>query len=569
MASSVDADVGRRRADVAFVIAAAVAASVILFVGRQLTFRTDEWKFIAFDSGSVAAYLEPHNEHWSTVPHLLYGAVLALVGLRSYLPYLGVLVAIHLVAVAGVYVLVRRRQTAWFALAVTLPLLLLGSGAENLLWAFQMGFVSSVAAGVWAFAMLEDRRSWAGPAAATVLVVSLAASAMGVFFLAASIVRGIIDPATRHRTVWLAIPVAAFVLWFLAYGRTGVGTRPVAGVADTAAFALRGTIWSVTRAFGLDGGGLAPAVGSVLGVALLAVGFGLLGWLVIVRRTMPALAVGAAVGLVGMYILIAYARAGLPGDFAGRSRYVYVAAPLLAVFLSDLLAGLFGRGRPPATALALLSPLLVVAIVANLLDLGTLGRILRTQAERTRAELTVIQSHPDATWMDEASLSVGMPRLGTLRGLLAKYGSPTRDAWLASAAPSPDRQTLDQAYARLAGSGFTVGPIGPGRPGVPTAALTDRDVAIQPAGRCIAVTPAGPAPSVTLEVPGGGGLDLSGDADATAWLGYQLPPTKERNVTVPLLAGQSAHIAVPDVGDGSTWQVRVAPTGPTTICTTG
>ena len=80
-----------------------------------------------------------------------------IVELRSYLPYLAQVIALHLAAVTGAYVLMRRRVGPFAATLLALPLLLLGAGAENLFWAFQTGFVGSVAFGIWALVLIEQR----------------------------------------------------------------------------------------------------------------------------------------------------------------------------------------------------------------------------------------------------------------------------------------------------------------------------------------------------------------------------------------------------------------------------
>ena len=49
----------------------------LLIIGRHLTFWQDEWAFIGVDPSGLGSYLEPHNEHWSTVPLILYRGVLA------------------------------------------------------------------------------------------------------------------------------------------------------------------------------------------------------------------------------------------------------------------------------------------------------------------------------------------------------------------------------------------------------------------------------------------------------------------------------------------------------------
>src|SRR5690349_10903543 len=75
-----------------------IAAAVLLFENRGQWFYGDDFEFI-FNRGlghSVYGLFTPHNEHWSTVPILVYRALFNIFGLRSYTPYVVVLVALHI-----------------------------------------------------------------------------------------------------------------------------------------------------------------------------------------------------------------------------------------------------------------------------------------------------------------------------------------------------------------------------------------------------------------------------------------------------------------------------------------
>ena len=139
-----------------FLLAAAVAAVVLLWLGAGLTFFADEWAFIEVRSlGDPSTWFTPHNEHWSTLPILLYRSLVESVGLGSYMPYLAVLIGLHLVVATLAFALVRRSCGSWLALAAGVVVLFLGNGFENLYWAFQIGFVGSLALGLAAILVLD------------------------------------------------------------------------------------------------------------------------------------------------------------------------------------------------------------------------------------------------------------------------------------------------------------------------------------------------------------------------------------------------------------------------------
>ncbi|MDT7613404.1 MAG: hypothetical protein QOF00_851, partial [Pseudonocardiales bacterium] len=150
--------IGRRRFDrstVVLVVALAIGLPLLLWLGRGLTFFSDEWAFIESRSlGDPGTWLPPHNEHWSTLPVIAYRLLVETVGLRTYVPYLAVVVALHGLVVTLVFVAVRRSSGPFAAVAVAILLLCYGSGFENLYWGFQTGFVGATAFGVAALLAL-------------------------------------------------------------------------------------------------------------------------------------------------------------------------------------------------------------------------------------------------------------------------------------------------------------------------------------------------------------------------------------------------------------------------------
>jgi hypothetical protein len=145
--------------------------AVTLWLGRNLWFCNDECDFLRRNLGSLTDLLRPHNEHWVTTAFLAYGSLKLLVGTASYMPYLLLLAATHVFMAAGVYQLVAPRSR-WFAIFCFTLLFFLGSGEENQLWAFQVGFVIASGFGAWALVMADRRR----PLAAALLLVASTAS---------------------------------------------------------------------------------------------------------------------------------------------------------------------------------------------------------------------------------------------------------------------------------------------------------------------------------------------------------------------------------------------------------
>lgn len=125
--------------------------SALVVLSRGQWFFGDEWDFLLFRGVAHPAVgvFYPHNEHWSTLPILWYRAVFQVFALRSYWPYLLSLFAIHLAVVHLLWrCVIRAGVPASIATVGAAAFGLFGAGSENLLWAFQIGFVGSLAAGL-------------------------------------------------------------------------------------------------------------------------------------------------------------------------------------------------------------------------------------------------------------------------------------------------------------------------------------------------------------------------------------------------------------------------------------
>lgn len=435
-------------ADAPFIVVALASGVWLLYLGRSLTFWFDEWRSITFD-GELIDYFQPVNEHWSTVPLLLYRATFEVVELRSYLPYLAELVLLHLVAVTAAYVLMRRRLGAPTAVLLALPLLLLGVGAENLYWAFQTGFVASVAFGLWALVLVERKgpRSWIG--VSFLLIASLAASGIGLFFLVALAARTSTEARYRRRTLATLPPAVVYLFWHAAFGRDALGTTgELAGPFAVIRFTLAGVGYSVEALAGLD----RLPTERVVGVLVVAVLAG-----IAVRRTLAGrqqgLAIGCLLGLVSMYALIGVARAELDFDYTTRGRYVYVAGFFVVLCVADLLqrSELLETGRVRSGMAIATGAVLVLAwvVAININSLLTVRTQFQFQADVTRAVIELALENEGAPWLDpEAGLDL-MPPAGELPALIEEHGSPLEDEYFPWVVPLPQAAACADARRYL------------------------------------------------------------------------------------------------------------------------
>lgn len=338
------ADVLVPRARLIVAIAAVIVVAVILFATRTYTFYFDEWTFITTaPDWTLATYFEPHNEHPAILFQLVYAALLHTVGLRAYWPYMAVLLLAHVANLLLLFELVRRRSGELIGVAAALLLLLLGAGWEDLLWAFQMAWLASVAFGLGALLLLQTPRRT--PFAAALVAISLAFSGVGLVFAVAATVQILVTRDRRRELVWL-VPVGVAVLaWWAAFGRLGTHPNPqptTANLLIDPIYALWGLGAAVAGIVG-EGGWFGPPllVAATAGVAW--------RWW---RSGADPFVIGLAAGLVAFYLVAGLSRAQLGVQQGGASRYVYVGAVPWLILLGDAARGLPWRGtwRPALAA---------------------------------------------------------------------------------------------------------------------------------------------------------------------------------------------------------------------------
>lgn len=297
-----------------------VACAVILFFARQRTFYYDEYDFILTRSlGDPGTWFRPHNEHLVLVPLLVYRFIFEVLGVGTsvYWPYLVPVLICHGLVALALFEIIRREAGFRAALVAATVLLLLGSGGENLLWAFQLGFVLSAAVGMSALA-LDDRHP---RLAFALLCIGAASSAIGLFY------------------------VVALAIWRLQHGRPAValgilpllyvGWYVIAGAHSAYAAITLGSFVVLPLYLAV---GITTSLAGLTGLwspatALLAL---LLPRLV---RTHTPLVVTALGGLAAEYLILGLGRAGMGNvNQGGSSLYIYIAATFWLLLVPWLLA---------------------------------------------------------------------------------------------------------------------------------------------------------------------------------------------------------------------------------------
>jgi hypothetical protein len=289
-----------------FTAAAVLAVVLILGLTAGLSFSGDEWSYIVDRRLTFESMLQPHNEHLVFLHVLVYRGMVELLGTSSYLPFLVALMVAHVAMTAGVLVLMRRVVPLEGALAAAVLMLFLGTGFDNLVWAFQVGFVGAAALGVWAMAS-ADRPALA----ALLLTAALWTQGDGLFYLAPTAV-------LLGRRWWVvAFPIATYAVW---YATVGHGAVTTSGPFLEYALRLTGSVFG-----GVSGVGW--LVGLAVG-ALIVVGLA-------IRRPSRFVLAGV-IGLASQVAILSISRAHFGPEQAEAPRYIYVAAPFVFLMLSGI-----------------------------------------------------------------------------------------------------------------------------------------------------------------------------------------------------------------------------------------
>ncbi|HEX5587442.1 MAG TPA: hypothetical protein VFZ17_09050 [Acidimicrobiia bacterium] len=468
-------------------VAGLAAATLILYVGRGTSFFLDEWWFIARRrGGGIDSFLDSHNGHLTAIPVAVYKILLATVGLRSYVPYRVVLVGFHLLTCALLFVYLRRRAPAVYAVAATVLMLFLGHAWEDLLWAFQITFLLSAATGIAALLLL-DRRDRAGDVGAMVAVAaSIASGGIGLVFAGGVLVELLWTRRDQRRLWIVGVPLAAYAVWQLAYGGADGSLENFSHLV------------SFTNTLAGDAGRALVGTSVLAGAAVAAV---VVAVVVQVVRTWPIsgrFANTIAMPL-GFWALLTYSR----GDFGVGNRYTYLSVLFLILVGAEVVA------KAPS-ARALPRPVVVVGAAALVLVLSfsvidnvrafSDGRsVLTGFAARDGARFSALMLASDRAARDAAIFRpTSGPKAGGIIDALTELDFPTLDADALLAQREDAREEADNTIALALGRVVDVGSDATGDPTARDFTVEGSAGTLQQDGACLTLTAGGPSGDVTL-----------------------------------------------------------------------
>jgi hypothetical protein len=540
---------------------------VLLYCNRDQWFFGDEWDFIGHRGVFRAerSLWAPHSEHWSTLPILIYRGLYARYGLLTYVPYVAVLLLLHVAVTHLLWrLLVRANVDPLLATALSAVFMLLGAGSENLLWAFQIGFIGSIALGLATLLLVNHDGAWGrrDVAAWGVSVAGLMFAGLSVTMVGAAGLTVLMRRGWRQAALFVAVPGIVYLVWFSLIGNQNVGSseRTLDDFFRYPEYIWNGLRTAVEQTVGFPGAGAIIVLGLaafLLRRAGLASG-----------PAAPAFA--CAFAAVMQFAIIAAGRATLGFDQPAASRYIYIVIalvlPAMGLALNELVtrpltsgpsAG--GSAAPGRRAVVCLVLLLVAVHNGGLLRDRSKGE--KRMEQRLKAQIlaagqlvsspaVVLGGHPEP----EFSPDIEVDDLRRMH----------RDGKL----PAPERITAEDRLAAATVLQYAVAPNE--LPAPFTAPVVDGVVGAtdeRVGGGCMLVFPAGLAPEVHLVAgaPMSVRVTTLVSGELTGYLRIFTPAIRTSEPQVDKVrAGVPVYVNVTAMVDQVV--IRVPPSGATEVC---
>lgn len=549
---------------IALIWAVGIAAGLLLYLGSKLGFFLDDWEFLVYRPGFTEhTILSPHGENIVVGPILVYKGLLATLGMSSAFPFHAIATLAFLISCVLLFVLLRERVGDLPALCCTIVLLFFGNAAEDLLWAFQIGYFVSMAAGLGMLLALQRESDRADLLATILLTVSVLFSSLGLPFLLAALIEVVTRSDRLRRVYVVVIPAAVFAVWWLGWGRTAESSISVHNVLKTPAFIFEGIAWSV---------------GSLLGITLHRLNFGMTV-LAVPATILIVLAVWRIWQLRGgsrwLWVEIAalvgfWGLAGLnqmEGREPGASRYQYVGAIFVLLVAAELLRGV----RIPKLATAALVVVAGFSLTVNtymLLHSYDTSYHPTTQIEKAdlaALEITRETVEPGFVLSEEVA-DTSFVHIEAWAYFLARdeYGSAAYSQGELARAPQEARYAADKvmfaalriAISEIPGADFPAN----------ASAAVGSTVAV-PAQGCVSIPGDGSAHAISM--PSGGVALKAGAKPATGLEMWRFSsPGAESAIefSEPVEPGTGLEIPVPPDLSDTPWKLRFESQATTVAC---
>ena len=529
-------------------MAVLTSAILILSLNSQLTFIADDWELlVARDGLSADTVFKPFHENIVVGPVLVYKVLQSTFGMSSAMPFYAVSISLFLASAVLLFAYLRSRVGDWLALVAALLILFLGAAFEDLLWAFQLGYFASAAAGLGMLLALDredERGDWI---ACGLLVVSIAFSSLGLVFLGGAIADLILGRQPRLRRLFVVLlPAALFAFWWLVWGH-----EAESHLSGENATGLLGYVYDAAAAGVVSLLGLATDDGTSLDQAHLIWGQILVPLVaaLVAFRIWRDRGVSRGLAIALAMALAFWVLAGLNRSderFPTSSRYQYPSALFLLLVIGESLRGI----RLPRPALVL------ATVGAALAAIGGVSLMEREHEERWRPAADAVRSSLAAVELTGRSANPAFPvtfppnptvPAARYLGAARDYGSPAYSEAELTKRPEPERGGADLTMAQALG--------------VSLASPQSGDVRCQ---RLTATASGGTGIAIRH-----GGLTIANQDTAPVEVMLKRFAEGEFSVSLgPVDSGVKTALVIPQDAAKRPWQLGLRGGGPVRLCTT-
>lgn len=530
-----------------------LSGALLLYMGRGLSFFYDDWDWVLHDyGGGLHTLLVAHVGNISVFPVAVYKVLFHVVGLNHYAVFRSVVIVLHLVSGGLVFVLAARRVPRVPALLASALILFLGAAWEDLIWAFQVGYMLSITGGLATWVLLEREGSRNELAAMLCLLVAAGSSSLGIPLLIGVAVE--LAWQRRWRSGWIVvIPALLYGIWYLTNGESEITTNSLINApgfaADLAAAAFGGLVGR-----GLEWGRPLALAGLIIVVSRL-------------MRPRPVSARLAGLLATGLSLWAVTAAARSTISQPETSRYIYLGAVVIVLVGVELLRDVTITPR----AIALATVIVGVCVVTGLTVLHAGSGSRRASSTTVTAELGALELaaayvppeyRPDPVLAPQV---VAGPYLHTVRAI---GSSPADTPAQIIAADSAVRTLVDEDLIRL-----EHGSLGPASSATKVSGsypLLANVMGSQPARGpvCWSTTAVGPNTYTEFLLPWRGLLiRATAQAVGVAVRRFSAPLGGVALGIVP--AGQAAVVKFPVDASGRPWFVRLSSGAPAEVCGVG
>jgi hypothetical protein len=443
---------GNRAPALGLAAAVALSAFLLLRLDSQLTFIADDWELLVVREGwGPGVFLEPFNENIVVGPAVVFKLLLAVFGMDSALPFYLVSISLFLVSAVLLWLYARARVGDWLALVAAASVLFLGAAFEDLLWAFQIGYFGSMAAGLGTLLAFDREDERWDALACGLLVVSLAFSSLGLVFVAAAIVDVLMGRRPRGRRLYIVmLPMLLFAIWWAGWGHDAESHLSGENLTDVFGWVFDAAAAGIVSLLGLatDDGTSPDQPHLIWGQILVPIVALAVGLRVYRDR---GLSKGLAVALVlalAFWILAGLNRS--PERFPTSSRYQFPSAVFLLLVGAEALRGIRLPKLVPAVAAAVVLAASISGI--SLMEAEHEER-WEPAANSIRSSLAAINLAGGGA---DPAFPVSIPpsivfSTGTYLDATAEHGSPAFDEAELAARPEPERAAADLTMAQAMG----------------------------------------------------------------------------------------------------------------------